>query len=94
MDVSSTTGSEHTYLTEYWQQEQKQLEPIRLLYYFQQNYPLKQERIYESNQKVLKEKINAFKIFSNAAIAKAPKWSTKEREDHVEKHQRCIKTYY
>jgi len=49
-----------------------------LLYYFQQNYPLKQERIYESNQKVLKEKINAFKIFSNAAIAKAPKWSTKE----------------
>jgi len=49
-----------------------------MLYYFQQNYPLKQERIYESNQKVLKEKINAFKIFSNAAIAKAPKWFTKE----------------
>ena len=73
--LSSTTGSEHTYLTEYWQQEQKQLEPIRLLYYFQQNYPLKQERIYESNQKALKEKINAFKIFRDAAIAKAPKYS-------------------
>ena len=72
---SSTTGSEHTYLTKYWHQQQKRLEPIRLLYYFEQNYPLKEERIYKSNRKALKEKINAFNKFRDAAISKAPKYS-------------------
>jgi len=46
-----------------------------LLYYFEQNYPLKEERIYKSNRKALKEKINAFNKFRDAAISKAPKYS-------------------
>ena len=42
---SSTTGSEQTYLTKSWCQEQKRLKPIRVLYSFEKNNPLKEERI-------------------------------------------------
>ena len=73
--LSSITGSEHTYLTKYWQQKKKRLKPIRVLYSFEQNYPLKKEHIYKTSKKKLKEKINAFNKFRDAAITKAPKYS-------------------
>ena len=72
---NSTTGSEHAYLTAYWQQEQALLKPLSILYYFLENYPLRQEAIYENNSNVLKQKIKAFHEFRDAAIAKAPPYS-------------------